>query len=49
MQDMLYRSDSKGREMKKPTASLYTFPMPDCMCQEADTNTMHGNGTLILS
>ncbi|KMT20107.1 hypothetical protein BVRB_1g001250 [Beta vulgaris subsp. vulgaris] len=49
MQDMLYRSDSKGREMKKVTASLYTFPMPDCMCQEADTNTTDVNGTLKLS
>ncbi|XP_021767261.1 uncharacterized protein At1g04910-like [Chenopodium quinoa] len=49
MQDMLNRSDSKGCEMKKPSASLYTFPMPDCMCQEADTNAMHGNGTLSLS
>lgn len=46
MQDMLNRSDAKGREMKKPTASLYTFPMPDCMCQKADINTKHGNGTL---
>ncbi|CAO2835313.1 unnamed protein product [Amaranthus hypochondriacus] len=46
VQDMLYRSDTKGREMKKPTASLYTFPMPDCMCQEFHTNTIYQNGTL---
>ncbi|XP_065881194.1 O-fucosyltransferase 9 isoform X2 [Euphorbia lathyris] len=32
MQDMLRHSDTKGCEMRKPTASLYTFPMPDCMC-----------------
>ncbi|KAL9229071.1 hypothetical protein vseg_004585 [Gypsophila vaccaria] len=40
MQDMLHRSDSKGREMKKPTASLYTYPMPDCMCSN-EANTTH--------
>lgn len=44
MRDMLHRSDSKGREMKKSSASLYTFPMPDCMCKEA--HTAHGNGNM---
>lgn len=32
MQDMLRHGDLKGIEMRKPGASLYTFPMPDCMC-----------------
>ncbi|KAH9617288.1 hypothetical protein KSS87_021978 [Heliosperma pusillum] len=36
MKDMLHRNDLKGREMKKPTASLYTYPMPDCMCNESN-------------
>ena len=49
MQDMLYRSASKGCKIKKLTASLYTFPMPDCMCQKADTNTIDVNGEATLS
>ncbi|CAN1235518.1 O-fucosyltransferase 9 [Linum perenne] len=31
--DMLRHSDIKGCELRKSTASLYTFPMPDCMCR----------------
>ncbi|KAI3837838.1 hypothetical protein MKX03_029185, partial [Papaver bracteatum] len=31
--EMLRHSDSKGYEMRKPSSSLYTFPMPDCMCK----------------
>ncbi|KAF8026683.1 hypothetical protein BT93_F3225 [Corymbia citriodora subsp. variegata] len=34
MQDMLHRSDVKGSELRKPGGSLYTFPMPDCMCKQ---------------
>ncbi|XP_050214697.1 O-fucosyltransferase 9 isoform X2 [Mercurialis annua] len=47
MQDMLRHSDLKGSELRKPSASLYTFPMPDCMCKrpetkhEADNTTKH--------
>lgn len=36
MQDMLRHNDAKGVELRKPAASLYTFPMPDCMCKEPD-------------
>lgn len=37
LQDMLYHSDVKGSELRKPSGSLYTYPMPDCMCkQQAD-------------
>ncbi|CAN6678672.1 unnamed protein product [Malus baccata var. baccata] len=43
MQDMLRHSDQKGVELKKPSASLYTFPMPDCMCKEADARNESGN------
>ncbi|KAJ0973221.1 hypothetical protein J5N97_021180 [Dioscorea zingiberensis] len=36
MQEMLHQSDSKGSVLRKPNTSIYTFPMPDCMCpQEA--------------
>ncbi|KAK4859816.1 hypothetical protein QYF36_012374 [Acer negundo] len=35
MQDMLRHSDAKGSELRKPSASLYTFPMPDCMCKQS--------------
>ncbi|XP_052201323.1 O-fucosyltransferase 9 isoform X2 [Diospyros lotus] len=34
MQEMLRHSDMKGNELRKPTASLYTYPMPDCMCKQ---------------
>ncbi|GLT24987.1 hypothetical protein SLA2020_001460 [Shorea laevis] len=36
MKDVLRRSDVKGGEMKKPSGSLYTFPMPDCMCKHSE-------------
>lgn len=34
MKDMLHHSDTKGTELKKAGGSLYTFPMPDCMCKQ---------------
>ncbi|KFK27807.1 hypothetical protein AALP_AA8G431600 [Arabis alpina] len=37
MQDILRHNDAKGVELRKPAASLYTFPMPDCMCKESDS------------
>ncbi|XP_074562355.1 O-fucosyltransferase 9-like [Curcuma longa] len=37
MQEVLHHSDVKGISLRKPDASLYTFPMPDCMCQQAET------------
>lgn len=36
MQEMLHRSDGKGVELRRPDASVYTFPMPDCMCRHAE-------------
>uniref|UniRef100_A0A1D1YQH5 O-fucosyltransferase family protein n=1 Tax=Anthurium amnicola TaxID=1678845 RepID=A0A1D1YQH5_9ARAE len=36
MREMLHRNDVKGIELRKPNASVYTFPMPDCMCQPAE-------------
>ncbi|CAA6660465.1 unnamed protein product [Spirodela intermedia] len=36
MQEMLHRSDAKGIELRSPGASVYTFPMPDCMCRHAE-------------
>uniref|UniRef100_A0A3Q7G2I8 Uncharacterized protein n=1 Tax=Solanum lycopersicum TaxID=4081 RepID=A0A3Q7G2I8_SOLLC len=43
LQDMLHHSDTKGVELKKPSSSLYTFPMPDCMCKHADVKSASGN------
>ncbi|XP_015933876.1 O-fucosyltransferase 9 [Arachis duranensis] len=39
MKDMLHHSDQKGIELKKPGASLYTFPMPDCMCKQEEARS----------
>ena len=36
MRDMLRHSDQKGIELRKPSGSLYTFPVPDCMCKQAE-------------
>ncbi|GJT28931.1 O-fucosyltransferase 9 isoform X1 [Tanacetum coccineum] len=35
LREMLHHSDVKGGEVRKPTASLFTYPMPDCMCKQA--------------
>ncbi|XP_075650805.1 O-fucosyltransferase 9 isoform X1 [Castanea sativa] len=45
MQDMLRHSDHKGFEVKKPSGSLYTFPMPDCMCKLAEARSESSNTT----
>ncbi|KAJ6379451.1 hypothetical protein OIU76_016149 [Salix suchowensis] len=42
MQDMLHHSDVKGSELRKPSGSLYTFPMPDCMCKPAEATHTGG-------
>lgn len=34
LREMLHHSDVKGSELRKPTASLFTYPMPDCMCKQ---------------
>ncbi|XP_078435213.1 O-fucosyltransferase family protein [Wolffia australiana] len=40
MQEILRRSDAKGVEIRRQDASVYTFPMPDCMCtQQAEEET----------
>ncbi|RWW20215.1 hypothetical protein GW17_00015687 [Ensete ventricosum] len=36
LNEVLHHSDLKGITLRKPDASLYTFPMPDCMCQQAE-------------
>lgn len=36
LRDMLRHSDVKGSELRKPSGSLYTYPMPDCMCKKAN-------------
>ncbi|XP_009781764.1 O-fucosyltransferase 9-like [Nicotiana tabacum] len=48
LQDMLHHSDLKGVELKKSSSSLYTFPMPDCMCKQADVKSASGNKTRLL-
>ncbi|PNT65372.1 hypothetical protein BRADI_4g41377v3 [Brachypodium distachyon] len=34
MQEILHHSDIKSIAFRKPNDSIYTFPMPDCMCQQ---------------
>ncbi|XP_059630921.1 O-fucosyltransferase 9 [Cornus florida] len=36
LQDMLHHNDVKGNELKKSSGSLYTYPMPDCMCKQTE-------------
>lgn len=45
VQDMLRRSDMKGTEVKKASGSLYTYPMPDCMCKLGKANSDSSNTT----
>lgn len=45
MQDMLRHSDQKGVELKKTSASLFTFPMPDCMCKESEARNENSYAT----
>ncbi|GER27538.1 O-fucosyltransferase family protein [Striga asiatica] len=45
MQDMLHHNDVKGKEMRKPSSSLYMHPMPDCMCRKSDFKTELSNTT----
>lgn len=44
LQDMLHHSDMKGIETRKPGNSLYTYPMPDCMCNKQG-EVRNGNTT----
>ncbi|KAH7287124.1 hypothetical protein KP509_32G039200 [Ceratopteris richardii] len=37
MQIMQYRSDVKGHELRKPSASIYTCPAPECLCSQSGT------------
>jgi len=43
MKDMLRHSDQKGTEVKKAGESLYTFPMPDCMCKQVEPKNENAN------
>ncbi|KAL5204494.1 hypothetical protein ABZP36_009365 [Zizania latifolia] len=36
MQNIHRHSESKGFGVRKPNGSIYTLPMPDCMCQQAE-------------
>jgi len=45
MKDMLRHSDQKGTEIKKAGGSVYTFPMPDCMCKQAELKSENANTT----
>ncbi|XP_058091222.1 O-fucosyltransferase 9 isoform X2 [Magnolia sinica] len=47
MEEMLHHSDEKGTELRKPNGSLYTFPMPDCMCRQAEDGFTVGNATAV--
>ena len=35
MQSMWRNSDIKGHELRKASASIYTYPAPDCMCSKS--------------
>ncbi|OVA01531.1 GDP-fucose protein O-fucosyltransferase [Macleaya cordata] len=49
MHEMLRHSDMKGYEMRKPSSSLYTFPMPDCMCKQVEeAGHVDGNTTVTI-
>lgn len=43
MKGMLHHSDKKGTELKKAAGSLYTFPMPDCMCKQVEPKNESSN------
>ncbi|BAT92985.1 O-fucosyltransferase 9 isoform X1 [Vigna umbellata] len=45
MKDMLRHSDLKGTELKKAGGSVYTFPMPDCMCKQPVLKIENANKT----
>ncbi|KAM7280080.1 hypothetical protein ACFE04_007214 [Oxalis oulophora] len=45
MREMLHHSDVKGSELKKANGSLYTFPMPDCMCKHPEASGEDNNNT----
>ncbi|KAL6492808.1 O-fucosyltransferase 9 [Orobanche gracilis] len=45
MQDLFHHNDVKGRELRKPSNSLYMYPMPDCMCRKSDTSKIESINT----
>ncbi|MCO5609070.1 hypothetical protein L7F22_063291 [Adiantum nelumboides] len=46
MQAMRRHSDLKGHELRKSSASIYTYPAPDCMCPyRQDMLDSQGNNT----
>lgn len=45
LRDMLHHNDIKGCEIRKASGSLYTYPMPDCMCKQADLKNENSNVT----
>ncbi|OMO61035.1 GDP-fucose protein O-fucosyltransferase [Corchorus capsularis] len=48
MRDMLRHSDVKGSELKKPSGSVYTFPMPDCLCKQTEAKNVNSNTTKLI-
>ncbi|KAK9162136.1 hypothetical protein Syun_003038 [Stephania yunnanensis] len=48
MREMLRSNDMKGTETRKSSSSLYTFPMPDCMCKQEDANNEDGNSGVVI-
>ncbi|KAL6512122.1 O-fucosyltransferase 9 [Orobanche gracilis] len=45
MQDMFHHNDVKGIELRKPSNSLYMYPMPDCMCRKSDATRIKSINT----
>ncbi|KAL6515680.1 O-fucosyltransferase 9 [Orobanche hederae] len=45
MQDMFHHNDVKGIELRKPSNSLYMYPMPDCMCRKSDGSRIESINT----
>ncbi|KAL1831428.1 hypothetical protein ACET3Z_001079 [Daucus carota] len=45
LRDMLHHNDIKGCEIRKASGSLYTYPIPDCMCKQADSKNENSNIT----
>lgn len=45
LQEMLHHNDMKGSEVRKPSNSLYMYPMPDCMCKKSNAKLDHSNTT----
>ncbi|XP_047342336.1 O-fucosyltransferase 9 [Impatiens glandulifera] len=45
LREMLHHNDMKGSESRKASSSIYTFPMPDCMCKNNEGKSKSHNAT----